>query len=117
MDYFKGLSTSGIFGTKAEKVETYSLTKGEYKYIEKYKIHKYYFKYGSIALKQPTLDEINNSKNTYLLLNAGTIYRKKDVDAYEYFDNESSTWVIDDEMDDEWLQITVDNEAVLKIKA
>ena len=51
MDYFKGLSTSGIFGTKAEK------------------------------------------------------------------DNESSTWVIDDEMDDEWLQITVDNEAVLKIKA
>ena len=117
MDYFKGLSTSGIFGTKAEKVETYSLTKGEYKYIEKYKIYKYYFKYGSIALKQPTLDEINNSKNTYLLLNAGTIYRKKDVDTYEYFDNESSTWVIDDEMDDEWLQITVDNEAVLKIKA
>lgn len=27
------------------------------------------------------------------------------------------TWIIDDEMDDEWLQITVDNEAVLKIKA
>ena len=48
MDYFKGLSTSGIFGDKSSKIKTWSLSKVEYAYDEKYCLHKFYFKYGNI---------------------------------------------------------------------
>ena len=117
MDYFKGLSTSDRYGFKPSKIKTWSLSKAEYAYDEKYCLHKFYYKYGSIYLRQPTYDEVKKKKNTYLLLNLCTIYRKKDTDVYEYFDDESKQWLIDDDIDDEEIQNVVDNEAVLKIKA
>ena len=117
MDYFKGLSTSGIFGDKSSKIKTWSLSKVEYAYDEKYCLHKFYFKYGNIYLRQPTYDEVRKKKNAYLLLNGCTIYRKKDTNVYEYFDDESKQWLIDGDIDDEEIQNIVDNEAVLKIKA
>lgn len=117
MDYFKGLSTSDEYDFKPSKIKTWSLSKAEYAYNEQYCLHKFYFKCGDICLRQPTYDEVRKKKNTYLLLDGCTIYRKKDTDVYEYFHDESKQWLIDDEMDDEWLQNVIDNEAVLKVKA
>lgn len=128
MDFFRSLKYKNFNGTE-RRVKTYSLSKCNTYLSPLYGKHSitidnYYSKRDcpstelEFELYDVIFKEIQNSKHTYLLwVFREQIYRKNKQGGYEYFDDTTATWVLDDEMDDEWLEYCLPHECMFKIKA